>query len=335
MPNRLLTISAFYFATRQNYEVYPLRSIEMKKFTASIITVIILICLFASCVSLQDRPITAQERAEMGIAGTATVQFQQFKFLHFTGRTSIRNKAYTQLLAEARKQYGMDVEVRNIQIQGGFSGFEALYIGASYVIPAGISLAVYPPDEQWMAFAGPGPFFAGVINLLGHFEKITATADVVRRGTAVTPALAPAPVPQAAPPVPTGPNYQGLEAALNRASATLMNDMERDATIAILSVSSNDQSMVAYVLDELEYLLVQARRFRIVDRRQLEQIRAEQNFQLSGEVSDASAVSIGQMLGASIVITGDISSFGTAMRLSLRAIDVRTARILTIAREQF
>jgi TolB-like protein len=312
----------------------------MKKFSASIIAVVILISLLVSCVSLQDRPITGLEVSQTRAVGTATVQFQQFKFLHFTGATTIKNKAYTQLLAEARKQYGNDVDVRNIQIKGGFSGSEvvmwAVALGGGLLMDSLMgnfetTYNYYGNVENYAL----GPvmtvsLFFGT-NILGHYEKITATADVVRFGAAVTPA----PAPQAAPPVPTGPNYLGLEAALDRAARTLINEMQVDATIATLSVSSNDRDMAAYVLDELEYKLVQARKFSIVDRRQLEQIRAEQNFQLSGDVSDASAVSIGQMLGASIVITGDISSFGTAMRISLRAIDVRTARILTIARESF
>ena len=67
----------------------------------------------------------------------------------------------------------------------------------------------------------------------------------------------------------------------------------------------------------------------------LDQIRSEQNFQISGDVDDDSAISIGNMLGANIVITGDISSVGGVNRLVLRALDVRTAQILTMAREQF
>ena len=80
--------------------------------------------------------------------------------------------------------------------------------------------------------------------------------------------------------------------------------------------------------------MVSARKFRIVDRRRLEQIRLEQNFQMSGEVDDTSAISIGNMLGANIVITGDVNT-GAAGRLVLRALDVKTAQIVTMARERF
>jgi hypothetical protein len=56
---------------------------------------------------------------------------------------------------------------------------------------------------------------------------------------------------------------------------------------------------------------------------------------MSGEVDDDSAVSIGNMLGASIVITGNISDSGTTQYMNLKALDVKSARIITMAREQF
>jgi curli biogenesis system outer membrane secretion channel CsgG len=56
---------------------------------------------------------------------------------------------------------------------------------------------------------------------------------------------------------------------------------------------------------------------------------------MSGDVSDESAVSIGQMLGANIVIIGSITETGRNQRLVLRALDVRTSEIITMAREEF
>jgi hypothetical protein len=85
----------------------------------------------------------------------------------------------------------------------------------------------------------------------------------------------------------------------------------------------------------LEFQLVASRKFSIVNRSALDAVRAEQNFQLSGDVSDESAVSIGQMLGASIVIIGNVTPVGANQRLSLSALDVRTAEIVTMAREDF
>jgi len=155
---------------------------------------------------------------------------------------------------------------------------------------------------------------------IGNVQKITATGDVVLVGGSAGA---------------SGVNRQGIDGALDKAAGILIDDMPRDSTIAILSVYSADRETSEYVIDELEYKFVGTRKFKIVDRRRLEQIRREQNFQLSGEVDDTSAVSIGNMLGASIVITGDISGSGASRRLVLKAIDVKTAQIVTMARERF
>jgi len=108
----------------------------------------------------------------------------------------------------------------------------------------------------------------------------------------------------------------------------------RNSIIAILSVYSSDRNTSEYIIGELEYNFVNSGKFKIVDRRRLDQIRTEQNFQMSGEVSDASAVSIGNMLGANIVITGEITGTGSNQNLILKALDVKTAQIIAMTREQ-
>ncbi|MDR1618408.1 MAG: CsgG/HfaB family protein, partial [Treponema sp.] len=61
----------------------------------------------------------------------------------------------------------------------------------------------------------------------------------------------------------------------------------------------------------------------------------EQQFQISGEVDDNSAVSIGNMLGANIVITGTIGGTESTRRLRMKALDVKTAEILAMASERY
>jgi hypothetical protein len=41
------------------------------------------------------------------------------------------------------------------------------------------------------------------------------------------------------------------------------------------------------------------------------------------------------MLGASVVITGSITGSRNRQRLKVKALDVKTAKIVTMAREQF
>jgi curli biogenesis system outer membrane secretion channel CsgG len=132
----------------------------------------------------------------------------------------------------------------------------------------------------------------------------------------------------------TSSYHEKMADAVKNASAAISNNIPGGSTIAILNVFSNDRNLSELAMGELEYNLVNSGKFVIVDRRRLDQVRSEQNFQLSGDVSDASAVSIGNMLGANIVITGEISEAGSARRLTLRALDVKTAQIISMAREQ-
>ncbi|MDR1956843.1 MAG: CsgG/HfaB family protein [Treponema sp.] len=166
------------------------------------------------------------------------------------------------------------------------------------------------------------------------------------------PAVQPAPTPTPQPPLqqpvvqqpvatpqprpPSAPSTAtGIEGAVNRTAETLVVDLPNGSTLAIISISSSDREMAEFVIEELAYLLVDTKRFRIVDRKSLEAIRAEEDFQASGEVDDKSAVSIGGKLGASIVITGSISGSGSTRRLRAKALDVKTAEIVAMASERF
>jgi hypothetical protein len=129
--------------------------------------------------------------------------------------------------------------------------------------------------------------------------------------------------------------YPGIDGAIGRAGQKLINKKKKKTRIAVINILSNNGEMSSYVAEELEYQLVSSGKFTMVDRNRLATIRAEQNFQMSGHVSDESAVSIGQMLGANIVLTGSISGVGTSQRLSVSALNVRTGEIVLMVREEF
>ena len=118
-----------------------------------------------------------------------------------------------------------------------------------------------------------------------------------------------------------------LREALELSSRAIIESLAPNASIAVISVSAGDPFEGEYALEELTLLLVRAQKIRVVDRRNLDAIRAEQQFQLSGEVDDETAVSIGHLIGAAFVITGGISPWESAQHLRLRVLDVETGRI--------
>jgi tetratricopeptide (TPR) repeat protein len=84
-------------------------------------------------------------------------------------------------------------------------------------------------------------------------------------------------------------------------------------------------------MDELTGALVD-RQINIVDRRNLDKVRQELNFQMSGDVSGETAQAIGQFLGANRVITGQFIPFGDSYRCRFSAINVETARVVSAVR---
>ena len=126
-----------------------------------------------------------------------------------------------------------------------------------------------------------------------------------------------------------------LETAVNNAAKKMIDGIPSGATVAVLSIATNDIEVAEFIIGEIPYLLVEARKFKVVDRSSLDKVRAEQGFQISGDVDDNTAISIGKMAGASIVITGSVSGSGATRRLRLQALDVQTVEILASASERY
>jgi TolB-like protein len=114
----------------------------------------------------------------------------------------------------------------------------------------------------------------------------------------------------------------GIDSARQRVQ--LLN---KKPVIAVLNFSSNSNKLSAYVLEELTLRLADSDRFTVVERQRLEVIRRERNFQLSGEVSDATIQSIGNQLGAQYVITGSLIDLKDIYRFRVYALGVETAAI--------
>ncbi|MDR1970816.1 MAG: CsgG/HfaB family protein [Treponema sp.] len=126
-----------------------------------------------------------------------------------------------------------------------------------------------------------------------------------------------------------------LTEALRESCAELTGGIPGPASIAVIGIASGDPGEAEYALEESIFFLVNLKKYTIVDRRSLDVIRAEQNFQLSGEVDDDTAVFIGHLTGAQIVITGSVSPYGALNYVRMKALDVETGRILAVSSVPF
>ena len=130
---------------------------------------------------------------------------------------------------------------------------------------------------------------------------------------------------QSIPPSASGPDE--LDLAIRDASDYLNDNIPEGSMIVILNVQSDSAALSDYIIDELIANAVNDRIFKVVDRVQLDLIRAEQNFQLSGEVDDELALSIGQFFGAQTIVSGTVRQLDDRYRMTIRALEVQTAQV--------
>ncbi|MDR2397230.1 MAG: penicillin-binding protein activator LpoB [Spirochaetaceae bacterium] len=249
------------------------------------IVLLALMGLLDSCISLEDRIMSAEERYETRIIGSVSTTWTVTNGLHIVNQAALKRKAYTELMAIAQRRYPGAIEIQNIIITGSFSWWNVLWAYCWFI----------------------SPIFLDV-------QKIHAQGDVVEHTL--------------------GPkkDTSRLEAAIQQACKAVIPKLPPQVPVAVLRVSADTQETASFVREEVEYQLVDSGLFTILDRHTADAIRAEQEFQLSGEVSDDSAVSIGSLLGAHIVITGSVSEEIGARRVTLKALDVQTGRIVTMSR---
>jgi hypothetical protein len=86
-----------------------------------------------------------------------------------------------------------------------------------------------------------------------------------------------------------------LDAAIRETSDYLNKQLPKGNKLMILNVQSEFPALSEYIIDELIANTVNDRVFSVLDRQQLNTIRAELNFQMSGEVDDETAQSLGRM----------------------------------------
>jgi hypothetical protein len=245
----------------------------------------------------------------------------------------------------------LEIERLESKVNSGFK--ERVYIDGKNVLtlangksgtvtvsdgPHRIYAELYTMKTNELAFTTTGGIVTISIaaNSLKNFVISIAGASAVAVSGSAAASSASAAASAAVSAIPKKPIVQSsLEAALSAAADVIISRLQPRTTIAVVNVASRDTESAEFVVEELAYIIVGSGNFKVVDRKSLDTIRTEQNFQTSGDVDDDSAVSIGKLLGANIVFTGSISGTGSMRRLRLKALDVMTAEIVVMASEAF
>jgi hypothetical protein len=131
----------------------------------------------------------------------------------------------------------------------------------------------------------------------------------------------------AAAPTNNGSSGIDLDTAIKEAALQMDERLPGGTEVALVSLASSSLQLSEYIINRLEAALVDSRTLVVVDRANLDKVRAEQNLQLSGEISDESAKEVGQLLGAGAIVTGSFTNLGDMYILNLKAINMKTAAV--------
>jgi hypothetical protein len=118
-----------------------------------------------------------------------------------------------------------------------------------------------------------------------------------------------------------------LDAAIKEAAVKMGKSLSQKTEVALVSLASTSVQLSEYVISRLEAALVDDGKLIVLDRANLDKVREEQGFQLSGDVDDNSAKAIGKMVGAGAIVTGSFINLGDVYGLSLKAINMETAAV--------
>jgi TolB-like protein len=121
-----------------------------------------------------------------------------------------------------------------------------------------------------------------------------------------------------------------LAQALDACVRETARKLPAQTRIACPHINAVSVELADYVTNQLNLRLVRDSRFIVVNRDVLsnEAVDGERDYQLGGNVSDETVVSITQQLGATAVIAGTLRSAGRNYRLDIRVVLVETNQLV-------
>ncbi|KQC12135.1 MAG: hypothetical protein APR54_10015 [Candidatus Cloacimonas sp. SDB] len=104
--------------------------------------------------------------------------------------------------------------------------------------------------------------------------------------------------------------------------------------IAVLPFGANENALNLQesITDKMITQLVNLRRFRVIERGAIEQVMKEQAFNLSGMVDENSAIEVGKIVGADVIVIGRINIEIGYGKVNARGIDIETGETI-VAKE--
>jgi len=119
-----------------------------------------------------------------------------------------------------------------------------------------------------------------------------------------------------------------LDAAIQSTARDIESRLPQGASLAMVNFVSGSPALSDYVIEELAMGLMESGNIFVIDHNTLNRalVNAEIDLQLSGNVSDASMVSVGKLIGAGHTLSGSLSGSGNSFRFEVFLTDTKTQR---------
>jgi len=119
--------------------------------------------------------------------------------------------------------------------------------------------------------------------------------------------------------------------AIEQSAEKIASELPAGSRVAIVAFDSENANLSEFIMEEITGALVD-RGIEVADRQNLAYVYQELGFQMSGDVSDETAQSVGKFLGAELVITGQLQNIGSTYRYRASMIRVEKAARASVTR---
>ncbi|MDR0473444.1 MAG: penicillin-binding protein activator LpoB, partial [Treponema sp.] len=128
-----------------------------------------------------------------------------------------------------------------------------------------------------------------------------------------------------------GQSNVSLDEAILNSANQIQDGLNRGSKIVVYQFQSHNKRVSDYVLKEMFNLLVNSKKFTVLDRASQDVIKAERDFQYvqnAGMVSDESLMSLTKIIGAQAIVTGSLEDMVTEYRFYVKVIGTETTEAL-------
>ncbi|MDR2541905.1 MAG: CsgG/HfaB family protein [Treponema sp.] len=122
-------------------------------------------------------------------------------------------------------------------------------------------------------------------------------------------------------------NQNPAERVTSHAIGEIQRVLPSEPRLWIHNSATGNQNLVNNVIDNMISTFLRNGLI-VVERQMIDMVLREQNFQMSGYVSDNDFVSIGQLAGANTIVIIDVVGAGAGRRLQVRVLDIRTGNVI-------